>query len=178
MEVTETVESAVRTAQEQGDGGKFLTFQLKDEEYGLEILKVREIMGILNITPVPQTPGYVKGVINLRGKVIPVVDLRLKFGIQEGEYDQRTCIIVVDVNGVMMGIVVDTVSEVMDIDTADIEEAPSFGARLNTDYILGMGKVEGKVKILLDINKVLTSEELVFMEGLQGEQGQKAEACG
>ena len=148
------------------EGGKFLTFQLQDEEYGLEILKVREIMGILNITPVPQTPDYIKGVINLRGAVIPVVDLRLKFSLQEDEYDQKTCIIVVDVGGVMMGIVVDTVSEVMDIEAADIERAPSFGASLNTDYILGMGKVEEKVKILLDINKVLSSEELVSLEKL------------
>ncbi len=148
-------------------GGKFLTFQLQNEEYGLEILKVREIMGIMDITTVPQTPDYVKGVINLRGQVIPVIDLRLKFGLEKGEYDKRTCIIVVDVNGVMMGIVVDTVSEVMDIETADIEETPSFGTELNTDYILGMGKVQGKVKILLDIDKVLTTDELVMMGELQ-----------
>lgn len=149
------------------EGGKFLTFQLQDEEYGLEILKVREIIGIMDITTVPQTPDYVKGVINLRGQVIPVIDLRLKFGLKESEYGKRTCIIVVDVNGVMMGIVVDTVSEVMDIDTVDIEETPSFGTTLKTDYILGMGKVKGRVKILLDISKVLTSEELVMMEELQ-----------
>ena len=148
-------------------GGKFLTFQLQEEEYGLEILKVREIIGIMAITTVPQTPDHVKGVINLRGEVIPVIDLRLKFRLTEGEYDRRTCIIVVDVNGVMMGIVVDTVSEVMDIETVDIEATPSFGTTLNTDYILGMGKVKGKVKILLDISKVLTSEELVMMEELQ-----------
>ena len=146
------------------DGGKFLTFQLQAEDYGLEILKVREIMGLMPITPVPQTPEYVKGVINLRGQVIPVIDLRLKFGLDESTYDKKTCIIVVDVNGVMMGIVVDTVSEVMDIETVDIEETPSFGTKLNTDYILGMGKVKGKVKILLDIGMVLTSEELVMIE--------------
>ena len=149
--------------------GKFLTFLLKDEEYGLEILKVREIIGVMDITTVPQTPNHVKGVINLRGKVIPVIDLRLKFGFESEEYGQRTCVIVVDVNGLEMGIVVDTVSEVMDIGSGNIEETPSFGTRLNTDYILGMGKVGGKVKILLDIGKVLTSEDLVMMEGLQSQ---------
>ena len=153
-------------------GGKFLTFLLHEEEYGLEILKVREIIGLMDITAVPQTPDYVRGVINLRGQVIPVIDLRLKFGLTEGEYGRRTCIIVVDVNGVLMGIVVDTVSEVMDIASADIEETPSFGTKLNTDYILGMGKVKGRVKILLDIARVLTSEELVLMGELQ--QGEEA----
>jgi len=151
----------------EAEGGKFLTFQLQGEEYGLEILKVREIMGLMNITTVPQTPAYVRGVINLRGQVIPVVDLRLKFGMKEGEDGKRTCIIVVDVNGVMMGIVVDTVSEVMDIESSCIEATPSFGTKLNTDYILGMGKVNERVKILLDIDKVLTSDELVLLEGMQ-----------
>ncbi len=149
------------------DGGKFLTFLLQEEEYGLEILKVREIMGLMDITTVPQTPSYVRGVINLRGQVIPVVDLRLKFGMKEGVDDKRTCIIVVDVGGVMMGIVVDTVSEVMDIDGGSIEQTPSFGTELDTDYILGMGKVNNGVKILLDIDKVLTSEDLVMLEGIQ-----------
>ncbi|MBE9535974.1 MAG: purine-binding chemotaxis protein CheW [Proteobacteria bacterium] len=148
------------------EGGKFLTFLLQNEEYGLEILKVREIMGIMNITPVPQTPSYVKGVINLRGQVISVIDLRLKFGLPEGEYDQKTCIIVVDVKGTLMGIVVDTVSEVLDINGNDIEPPPSFGSELNTDYILGMGKVDGNVKILLEIDKVLSAEELVALEKL------------
>ena len=158
------------------EGGKFLTFLLQEEEYGLEILKVREIMGLMEITTVPQTPDYVRGVINLRGQVIPVVDLRLKFGMDKGEDDKRTCIIVVDVGGVMMGIVVDTVSEVMDINSSDIEATPSFGTELNTDYILGMGKVAGKVKILLDINKVLTSEELVMMGEMQRQEALTEEA--
>ena len=158
------------------EGGKFLTFLLQEEEYGLEILKVREIMGLMDITTVPQTPDYVRGVINLRGQVIPVVDLRLKFGMDKGEDDKRTCIIVVDVEGVMMGIVVDTVSEVIDIDSSHIEATPSFGTELNTDYILGMGKVQGKVKILLDIDKVLTSEELVMMGEMQRNEDVPKEA--
>lgn len=147
-------------AEVDAESSKFLTFQLQDEEYGLEILKVWEILGLLEITSVPQTPDYVRGVVNLRGQVIPVVDLRLKFGMDEVEYSKRTCIIVVDVKGVMMGIVVDTVSEVMEINSDSIEETPSFGTKLSTDYILGMGKVNGGVKILLDIDKVLTTDEM------------------
>jgi purine-binding chemotaxis protein CheW len=143
--------------------GKYLTFSLGGEEYGLEILKVKEIIGIMNITSVPQTPSYVKGVINLRGKVIPVVDLRLKFGMETLEYNERTCIIVVDIARknaakVIMGIVVDSVSEVLNIKGEEIENAPTFGVSLNTDYILGMAKIKGTVKILLDIDMVLTSD--------------------
>ena len=144
-------------------GGKYLTFILEGEEYGIGILKVKEIIGLMPITPVPQTPQFVKGVINLRGKVIPVVDLRLKFGMQSAGYSERTCIIVVETlteaGSGMIGSVVDSVSEVIQARSEDIEEAPSFGSRLKTDYILGMAKVDGKVKILLDIDKVLVLHE-------------------
>jgi len=148
--------------------GKYLTFSLADEEYGIGILKVKEIIGMMPITLVPQTPPFVKGVINLRGKVIPVVDLRLKFGMEAMGYTERTCIIVVEIasgNGsVMMGIVVDSVSEVIHVRNDDIEDTPTFGAKLNTDYILGMAKTNGEVKILLDIDRVLTSRELSLMD--------------
>ena len=146
--------------------GKYLTFGLGSEEYGLEILKVKEIIGVMNITSVPQTPKYLKGVINLRGKVIPVIDLRLKFGMDAVKYNDRTCIIVVDIAGkvgkkTVMGIVVDSVSEVLNIKGEEIEDTPMFGVSLETDYILGMAKVKGGVKILLDINKVLTTDVAV-----------------
>jgi purine-binding chemotaxis protein CheW len=144
-------------------GGKFLTFFLAGEEYGIEILKVHEIIGLLPITRVPRTPGFIRGVINLRGKVIPVVDLRLKFGMESVAHTDETCIIVVQVRGAEMGIVVDKVSEVRDIASQDIEDAPSFGTDVNTDYILGIGKAEGKVKILLDIDKVLSTQEVVAL---------------
>ncbi len=148
--------------------GKYLTFSLADEEYGIGILKVKEIIGMMPITPVPQTPSFVKGVLNLRGKVIPVVDLRLKFGMASIDYTERTCIIVVEIEAsagsILMGIVVDSVSEVMQIKSDDIEDTPRFGAKLNTDYILGLAKMEGKVKILLDIDSVLSAQELAFME--------------
>ena len=146
-------------------GGKYLTFLLDREDYGVEILKVREIIGLMDITKVPQTPDFVEGVINLRGKVIPVIDLRTKFGLARAEYNDQTCIIVVDV-GTMMGIIVDTVNEVHDIPTASIEPAPRFGSAVDTSYILGKGKVKDDVKILLDIDRVLTNEELVQMQKL------------
>ncbi|HNS55071.1 MAG TPA: chemotaxis protein CheW [Syntrophales bacterium] len=139
--------------------GKYLTFSLAGEEYGIGILKVREIIGMMPITPVPRTPDFVKGVINLRGKVIPVIDLRLRFGLEAAAYTERTCIIVVEILGdagaVPMGIVVDAVSEVLSIRGGDIENTPAFGVKLNTDFILGMAKTEGSVKILLDIDRVL-----------------------
>lgn len=143
--------------------GKYLTFSLAGEEYGIGILKVKEIIGMMPITTVPRAPEHVKGVINLRGKVIPVVDLRLKFGMDEMKYTERTCIIVAEVSGgagsVQVGIVVDSVSEVLNIRREDIEETPAFGAKLDTDYMLGMAKMNGGVKILLDINKVLNGSE-------------------
>lgn len=145
--------------------GKYLTFVLDDEEYGLEILKVREIIGVQDITSVPQTPAFMKGVINLRGKVIPVLDLRIKFGLDEAEYTEATCIIVVEVGDLLMGIVVDTVSEVLDIAGADIEPSPQFGGQVRTDFIRGMGKIRGEVKILLEIAAVLSADELGEMQG-------------
>lgn len=140
--------------------GKYLTFVLCGEEYGIEILKVREIIGIMNITPVPQTPEHIKGVINLRGKVIPVIDLRLKFGFQQTEYTKETCIIVVEVRNILTGIIVDTVSEVLDVSSKELESSPDFGNGVNTEIFLGMAKIKNKVKILLDIDKVLCAEEI------------------
>jgi len=148
--------------------GKYLTFSLAGEEYGIGILKVKEIIGMMAITTVPRTPPFVKGVINLRGKVIPVVDLRVKFGMEKMGYTERTCIIVVEIAGqgssVLIGIVVDAVSEVLNIKGGDIEETPAFGAKLDTEYILGMAKMNGGVKILLDIDRVLKSEEKELLE--------------
>ena len=143
--------------------GKYLTFALGAEEYGLEILKVREIIGYMDITAVPQTPHYVKGVINLRGQVIPVIDLRAKFGMETVEVTEQTCVIVVEISqgghNFNTGIIVDHVSEVIDIAGEDIEEAPQFGSDVNTDFILGMGKIGDSVKILLDIDMVLASTD-------------------
>ncbi len=140
--------------------GKFLTFILNDEVYGIEILKVREIIGLMDITNVPQTPDYMKGVINLRGKVIPVIDLRLKFSMPEEEHTQETCTIVVEVDSTSIGIIVDNVSEVMEIKSDEIEDAPQFGQGIDTNFIMGLGKTKETIVIMLDIAKVLSAEEI------------------
>jgi purine-binding chemotaxis protein CheW len=150
------------------EGGKFFSFFLDDEEYGFQVLKVMEIIGIHDITRVPRTPRFVKGVINLRGRIIPVVDLRLKFGMEEKPYDQETCIIVVEITRddtpVTMGVIVDRVSEVLDIDAEHIEHTPSFGTDIDTDFILGIGRtVEKKVIIILDVDRILSSREVAVI---------------
>ncbi len=164
---SEVMDQAVRAAANKE--GKYLTFALAGEEYGIGILKVKEIIGLMAITTVPQTPAYVKGVINLRGKVIPVADLRLKFGMEPMEYTDRTCIIVVEIKGadrtVLMGIVVDSVSEVLNIKGSEIEDTPNFGSKLNTAFILGMAKTNGSVKILLDIDRVFREEDFNMEQG-------------
>ena len=147
--------------------GKYLVFQLDREEFGVYVLKVREIMGLQEITAVPQTPPYVKGVLNLRGKVVPVIDLRTKFGLDQIEYTQRTCIIVLEVatagRSLLMGVIVDGVSEVLNIQENEIEDPPEFGAGAKVTFVLGLAKVKGKVKILLDIDKALSLEDLTGM---------------
>lgn len=154
MEVTKT---------ERSRAGKYLSFQLGREEYAIQVLRVREIMGLQDITVVPQTPDYVKGVINLRGKVIPVIDLRLKFGLPAAEYTQRTCVIVVQIpaaqGSTLMGVVVDAVSEVLNLAESEIENTPDMGPGISMPYILGMAKVKDKVKILLAIEDVLSTQE-------------------
>jgi purine-binding chemotaxis protein CheW len=150
--------------------GKYLTFRLAAEEYGLEILKVREIIGLMEITRVPRTPEFIRGVINLRGKVIPVLELRSKFGMESKEDTEETCIIVVDIamndGSVLMGLLVDGVSEVLDIKENEIQDPPSFGGGVDTNFILGIGNLKGGVKILLDIDKVIVSSNLQDIEGL------------
>jgi len=162
----ETMDQAIKVMADRE--GKYLTFSMASEEYGIGILKIKEIIGMMSITTVPQTPEFIKGVINLRGKVIPVIDLRLRFGMTADDYTERTCIIVVEIPGlsgtVMIGIVVDSVSEVLSIKGDEIEETPTFGTKLNTDYILGMAKMDGGVKILLDIDRVLSRDEMNMLE--------------
>lgn len=144
--------------------GKYLTYRLENETYGLQILKVQEIIGMMHITKVPKAPEYVSGVINLRGKVIPVINMRNKFGMEEVETTERTCIIVVQVfqqdHTVTMGFVVDEVSEVLDIQEEQIEPAPTFDSSVNTDFISGMGKIGQDVVMLLSVDKILTSGEI------------------
>lgn len=159
---TITVGSGRARVNGASNGGKYLTFMLGREEYGLPVLKVREIIKVMDITHVPQVPEHVLGVINLRGKVIPVIDLRRKFRFTELGHTERTCIIVAEVAlksaTVMMGVVVDAVSEVVTVAPAEIDAAPDFGGHDSTDYILGLAKVKGSVKILLDLDRVLGSD--------------------
>jgi len=161
-ELARKMDQAVNAMSEKE--GKYLTFSLDNEEYGIGILQIKEIIGMMPITPVPRTPEFVKGVINLRGKVIPVIDLRLRFGMEEIEHTERTCIIVVEIEmqavQIVIGVIVDSVSEVLNIKGEDIEETPTFGSKLDTEYILGMAKMEGGVKILLNIEKTLGEDEL------------------
>jgi purine-binding chemotaxis protein CheW len=146
--------------------GKYLTFALAEEEYGLPVLKVREIIKSMDVTAVPQVPAHIKGVINLRGKVIPIVDLRIKFGLPSVEATERTCIIVAEIEveqrRVMLGAVVDCVSEVLNISAEEIEPTPDFGQRLATDYLKGVAKIKGTVKLLLDLDQVLATDTSVL----------------
>ena len=146
--------------QEDTQEGKFLTFSLGDEEYGIAIRNVTEIIGIQNVTDLPDMPDYIKGVINLRGKVIPVIDVRLRFDLKEREYDERTCIIVVSINEMAVGLIVDSVSEVIDIPANDIEPSPKVKKGESSRFIQGLGKVNDEVKILLDIQNMLFDSEL------------------
>ncbi len=149
--------------------GKFLTFAVGNEEYGLEIRNVTEIIGIQNITDLPDVPPYVKGVINLRGKVIPVIDVRLRFNFTERDYDERTCIIVVNINGISVGMIVDEVSEVLDIAENNIEAPSNFSQGVSSEYIKAFGKVGDEVKILLDTQKLLFTEDLELLESASEE---------
>lgn len=167
--------ASVEAGKTQNVSGKFLTFGLGNESYGVSVLKVREIIRLMDITSVPQMPPYVRGVINLRGKVVPVVDLRLKFGLARAEATERTCIVVVQITtaagaNALTGFIVDAVEEVLNIAADDVEPTPDFGTALSTDYILGMAKIKNRVKTLLDIDGVLTAEALEHVTHAAGHQ--------
>lgn len=145
--------------------GKYLTFRLGQESYGVEVLKVREIIRYQEVTPIPRLPPFIKGVFNLRGKVIPVIDLRARLGLPRVDVADRTCIVVVQIQtpagaAILMGLVVDAVEEVLMISQVEIENTPDFGTKLSVDYILGMAKTRDSVKTLLDIDRVVTAEAL------------------
>jgi purine-binding chemotaxis protein CheW len=175
MSTTKTTTSAKPSSVDpSGPARKLLSFCLGREEYGLDILAVREIIGLIDITPLPRTPAYVKGVINLRGKIIPVIELRKRFGLEAVKYTEETCIIVVDVpvegesEARQMGVVVDSVREVLDIPQGAIEPPPEFGCQVPMDYITGIGKVKDKVVVILDATKVLSPAEEQALAGAAG----------
>ena len=148
-------------------GGKYLTFFLAGEEYGVEILRVQEIISMMPVTRVPRTPSYIRGVINLRGKVIPIMDLREKFGMSPATEPEQV-MIVVQVAGVQIGVVADKVSEVASIAAADIDPTPDFGAEIHTEFLLGLGKSNGRLRLLLDIERVLSTDEVLAIASLPG----------
>jgi purine-binding chemotaxis protein CheW len=150
--------------------GKYLTFFLANEEYGVEILKVQEIIGRMPITPVPLTSKYIRGVINLRGKIHPIMDIKVKFGMDETQMTDETCIIVIKTASLMMGILVDRVSEVINVASGEIEDTPSFGAEVSPEYLLGVGKTGGRIRLLLDIEKVITATDIINMKKVTGEE--------
>ena len=168
-----TMKSQSKVANE-ARAGKYLTFRMGKEEYGLEILKVFEIINLMPITEVPRMPDFVRGVINLRGRIIPVVDLRLKFGLPEMAYDDRTCIIIVQISRndqeVKTGLIVDRVCDVIKIRDDQFEETPSFGPSVDTRFLLGIGKVAQRVVLLLDVDEVLSAEEVGMVDQVVREE--------
>lgn len=156
--------------------GKYLTFFLASEEYGVEILKVQEIIGRMPITPVPMTPKYILGVINLRGKIRPVMDLKIKLGMEQTQITDETCIIVIKTARLMTGVLVDKVLEVVNVVEGDIEDAPSFGVVVDSEYLLGVGKTGGKVRLLLDIEKIITAADSIHLKKASETSGQKLKA--
>ncbi len=163
MEEANVKESKAEKSEHEIAGGKFLSFFLGKEEYAIEILQVQEIIGLMPITPVPKMPSYIRGVLNLRGKIVPVMNLRLRFELPAVEDTDETCVIVVQEGSFLMGILVDKVSEVTDIGEEQIEEVPSFGVNGNSEYLAGIGKVKDTVKMLVDVHKVVfdVPEELI-----------------
>lgn len=157
--------------------GKYMTFALGDENYGVDILKVKEIIGIIDITYVPQLPDYIKGVINLRGKIIPVIDLRLKIGFAPREYDDRTCTIILEIlignETILLGVIVDRVLEVINVIEENLEATPNFGVSIDTSFILAMTKIDHDIISLLNIQDLLTQEDLNHIQAADKNNGKK-----
>ena len=164
------MEQAAFIENDDSQKDKFLTFHLGEEDYGIEICHVTEIIGIQKITSVPDMPESIRGVINLRGKVIPVMDVRSRFKLESREYDDRTCIVVVAIDETLVGLVVDQVKEVVEIAESQIEPPPCSKSKSSGSYINGMGKIEGEVKILLNVQSLLIDEELFGIENQEDQQ--------
>lgn len=155
------------TSSTSANANEYLTFTLGDEEYGIDILKVQEIRGYDTVTRIATTPAFIKGVINLRGVIVPIVDLRIKFNLGEPTYDAFTVVIILNIGKRVMGIVVDSVSDVIRLDSANLRPAPEFGAALDTRYLLGLGTLEERMIIVVDIERLMTSEEMALVEAAQ-----------
>jgi len=164
--MAETNDTRQSGSAQAGSGQEYVAFTLNDELYAFDALNVQEIIELTSVTKVPHLPDYLKGVINLRGTIIPVVDLKRKFGMAAGEYKRHTCIIVTEFSGGVMGLVVDTVFDILNMSPNDISAAPEFGAGINTEFIAGMGKVGDNLVLVLDVDKVLTDDEAAVVAGV------------
>ncbi|HEX8949097.1 MAG TPA: chemotaxis protein CheW [Dissulfurispiraceae bacterium] len=156
--------SAARSDGRTGEIQEYVTFCLNEEMYAMDALQVQEIIELANITKVPHLPGFLKGVINLRGTIIPVVDLKMKFGMDVGEYRKHTCVIVTEFSGGVMGVIVDSVSDVMHMPAEAIAATPSFGTRIRTDFIRGMGRIGDNLVLVLDVDRVLSDDEVPLID--------------
>ena len=156
--------AAAAVSQRDASANEFLTFRLGEEEYGIEILKVQEIRGYEAVTAIANAPAFIKGVINLRGIIVPIVDMRIKFGFKKVEYNQFTVVIILNVAGRVVGVVVDSVSDVVTLGAGQIRPAPDLGTTLNTSYITGLGTIDNRMLILVDIQKLMSSEDMALVE--------------
>ena len=163
----------IKKIKELSTAQRYLTFFVEDEQYGIDISKIKEIIAPINITHIPKTPDYVKGVINLRGSIIPVVDIRLKFDMQEREIDMNTAIIIYEVSKASIGFIVDQVEDVLSIDSEHISEAPRFGSNIDTSYIENVAEVDKDVVMLLNLEKIFETEELLDISKLERDDKQK-----
>ncbi|MEA3374366.1 MAG: chemotaxis protein CheW [Campylobacterota bacterium] len=164
-----------KKTEELTTANRYLTFFVEDEQYGIDISKIKEIIAAMHITHIPKTPDFVKGVINLRGSIIPVVDIRLKFGMPEREIDMNTAIIIYEVDKVSIGFIVDQVEDVLSLDKEHISEAPHFGSSIDTSFIENVAEVDNDVIMLLNLEKIFEAEELLDISKLEREEKQKEE---
>ncbi len=166
--MTQTVQHNVQAIGEKSDrdiaGQEFLAFTLGKEEYGIDILKVQEIRGYETVTRIANAPDFIKGVVNLRGIIVPIVDMRIKFNLGEPTYDQFTVVIILNVAGRVVGMVVDSVSDVTTLSLEQIKPAPEMGTALNTDYLIGLGTIDERMLILVDIDKLMSSAEMGLID--------------
>lgn len=158
--MNKVIEETQKKIAGNSDENQFVTFSIGEETYGVEVLRVQEIIGMTQITHVPNAVSFMKGVINLRGAVVPVVDMRIKFGMSERGYDSFTVIIIVEVKGRLVGMIVDTVSDVANIPIESIQDTPHFTAKIETDFIKGIGQLENRLVIILDVERIMTADEI------------------
>lgn len=164
MHTSSSTASKQNASSADSDGHEFLAFTLGTEEYGIDILKVQELRGYEAVTHIANAPEFIKGVVNLRGIIVPIIDMRIKFNLGEPTYDQFTVVIILNISGQVMGMVVDSVSDVIALKSSQIKPAPEMGTTFNTDYLIGLGTIDERMLILVDIDKLMSGSELGMIE--------------